>query len=690
MNLRDTLVKAAAAIQAGDFKKAEALCRSVLATNPANTDAMQMLGVAMGMAGDFAEGSKLLEEAARLAPSDVNIGRNLINVLVRSDREDHHQRALSLVRAFLLQVPTDVTLRQLHAIASEKNGQHAETVQAYLWLIRNVSSNDPATYCNAALAMERAGNRDQAILFHRHALKLKPDHYDSLNALARLLPKMEWTVDAIQLMRFTLKQEPNSAEARVALASLLLEMGQVTEAQLLIHQAMNLRPDSPILIQLYAKALLVGGRIEEALNWFERGCELAPSNSEHQDAVLMTSLYREPDEPDRILHRHRKYDVHIGQRFQPIASRRPTKLDRRLRIGYVSADFWRHSVGMFIAPVLAAHNQSRVEVHCFNTIAPRDDLTVRMRESVEHWHQVEGLDDDALAKAILERDVDILVDLAGHTTYNRLPVFARKPAPVQISYLGYPATSGLSAIDFRVTDAIADPPGKTDSHHTETLLHLPGSFGLFAPIEEAPPVSSSPCQTNGYVTAGCVAALFKITPKVILCWANAMKRVPTMRLILVGNGMTDEGVQSRLRAAFEAHAVDPERIEWIGKVDFGTYLALHSRIDFMLDVFPFNGHTTTVQGLWMGVPIVTCAGVSHRSRMGASVLTCVGLTDWITSSPEAYVERIVEVANAPAELVRVRAGLRDRVAGSPLVDAQGYTKALEDLLIGAWNQKAAS
>lgn len=390
--------------------------------------------------------------------------------------------------------------------------------------------------------------------------------------------------------------------------------------------------------------------------------------------------------PEAIAAAHRSW----GQRctvflLPPIPNQHDS--NRRLRVGYVSPDFRQHSVAYFIEPILAHHDPEQIETVGYANVAVPDTVTDRLRSLTNEWCDVYHLNDDRFAERVRADGIDILVDLAGHTGSNRLPVFARKPAPIQVTYLGYPNTTGLDCMDYRLTDAWADPPGLTDDYYTEELIRLPGCFLCYNPPITAPPVMELPAKTIGRITFGSFTNLPKLTPEVIALWSPILHAVPTARLILKVRWFEDEPIRTRYLAMFAEHNIDSTRVKLIGLIpDTNHHLAFYGNIDIALDSFPYNGTTTTCEALWMGVPTIALAGRTHVSRVGFSLLTAVGLPELIAANPEEYVALAVALAADWNQLAQLRASLRKRVAGSPLYDAIAHTRSIEAKYRSLWQR----
>jgi predicted O-linked N-acetylglucosamine transferase (SPINDLY family) len=313
-------------------------------------------------------------------------------------------------------------------------------------------------------------------------------------------------------------------------------------------------------------------------------------------------------------------------------------------------------------------------------------MTERLKQRSHHWHNIRGKTDDDVAALIRADAIDILIDLAGHTENNRLPVFARKPAPVQVTYLGYPNTTGLRTIDYRLTDIEADPPGQ-EPYHTEQLVRLPHGFLCYTSPPDAPAVTALPTSTVGHVTFGSFNNLAKMTPEVIGLWAQILKAIPGSRLVIKNKSMKDGPTRERYLALFRETGITEDRLDFVAWIpEAADHLGAYAHVDIALDTFPYNGTTTTCEALWMGVPVITLAGERHAARVGVSLLTRVGLTELIAQSPEEYVKLAVELAADTERLVQLRAGMRERMKHSPLCDAKSFTRDLETAYRGMWRE----
>ncbi len=427
------------------------------------------------------------------------------------------------------------------------------------------------------------------------------------------------------------------------------------------------------------------GRLDEAIEHHRRAVQCDQSASGPHSNLLYALNYHPGYGPQALFDEHRAWgqrhaDPHSAARPPHTNDRSP---DRRLRVGYVSPHFCAHAVNFFVEPILSAHDHARFEVFCYSDVADEDDTTARLRGYADHWRSTHGLSDNQLEAHIRDDAIDLLVDLTGHIGGGkRMLVFARKPAPIQVTYIGYQNTTGMAAMDYRLTDTYCDPPGTTESLHTEQLVRLPTTFFCYLPSADAPLVVPAPAATAGYVTFGSVNNFAKVTPQVLATWAEILRHVPDSRLVIRAD-MTDS-LRTRLVELFAEQGIDERRLELVNRLPRPQYLRLIERLDIALDPFPFNGHTTTCDCLWQGVPVVTLSGQTYVSRFGGSGLATLGMHELIATTREQYVETAVTLAGDIGRLEHYRATLRERMAASPLLDFSTFTRKLETAYRQVW------
>jgi protein O-GlcNAc transferase len=572
----------------------------------------------------------------------------------------------------------------------------------------------------AALQLRRTGKIEDAIRLLREVVAAEPmaveAHHQLGNALkslgrfaealgplqeaVRLAPRdaavqlnlgvanfeLHRSEPAIACFRRALELEPGRPEAHNILGNALFTQGRLSEAQHCFEEALRLRANYAPAHDNLGRLFRAQGRLPEAVASFRAALAQQARPATHSNLLLALN-YLSGISPDEVFAEHRCWAEMYAEPLRPPAeNRRPAALaKRRLRVGYVSPDFSHHAVAYFFEPAFVTHDRASFEVFCYSNVLIPDEVTARLRAAAEHWRDIAALDDERAAETIRRDELDILIDLAGHTARNRLLVFARKPAPIQMTWLGYPNTTGLSAIDYRVTDHLADPPGPADARHSEKLLRLPGPFSCYLPPRDAPDVAPPPsAAATAGVTFGCFNNFAKVTPDAIAVWARLLAAVRGSRIFLKSRGLDDADTAARVRAQFSSAGVAPERVELDGReLSVAAHLALYARVDVALDTFPYNGATTTCEALWMGVPVVTLAGETHAARVGVSLLTHLGVTEWIATTPDEYVTIARTLAGDAPRLAALRTQLRERFRGSALCDAVGFTRSLEKAYVAA-------
>ena len=546
-------------------------------------------------------------------------------------------------------------------------------------------AHDPANFAahsGLGVLYHRRGDRASALDQLLRALELEPQAREIALLAAQILRAAGRTRDALAALEPASAAAPGDPAMGHELARLRREAGDYDGARRQLEALLERAPQHPGIIEELAIVHRECGNIDRAIEHYERLTELLPDYPRSGSARLFHELYRRHERAAHVA-RH----VRWGERFAPRSLGRSDHAndpdpERRLRVGYVSADLWWTSAAPFIEPLLEHRDRARHFVTCYHASGRNDEVTRRLRAQADEWRDVDGLDDEALSAAVRNDAIDVLVDLNGHTRGGRLTAFARCPAPVQVAYLGYGASTGVAAIEYRITDCDIDPLGEADRWYTEKLVRLPGSMWCFAPPRSAPEVRAAPLATRGFPTFGSFNNFAKVGAELIDAWAEIGAQAPTARFVIVGvpEGETRRGVAER----FARRGVGPERVLFHGRVGPGEYYALFHEVDVALDSFPYNGGTTTCDALWMGVPVLTLAGASTLERSGLSLLSAAGLSDWVTNSTDDYVAMAVLTARRPERLSALRAGMRDRVAASSLCDGKRFMTGLERALRDMW------
>ncbi len=667
-----------ALFQARRFAEMEAMARALLAASPADANAeanngmvWKALGVALQLQGKDA--LQALGEAARLLPGD----------------------------------PEAATA--LGALLSER-GQHDQALAAHRRAIA-LQPGHPEAHCNLGLALSRVGEFDAAQASLLQALRLRPRFPEALLNLGNLLAGLQRDEEAAERLRAALQLrpgwalasqrllevlkriggEPALAEAVLLkpqdadligdLGNALFDAGQPEEALARLREAMALAPAQPRHPANLARALRTLGRIDEAERHCRQAIALDPKDFALQSDLLLLACYQ-----GRAL-------LPLAQEFGRLvqspatAPARSSSGSGELRIGLVSGDLREHPVGFFAEGVLAALAARGVALFVYANSARRDALGARIEGHCRAWREIHGLADAEAAALIRADGLDVLIDLAGHTAHNRLPLFALRPAPVQISWLGWCGTTGLEAMDFYLGDPWITP-ASAQAEFSERLLRLPETFLCFRP----PPLSLEPgplpALARGALTFGCFNKLAKLGEPVLALWSRLLHALPQASLLLKNAPMAIESERARLLARFAAHGIAPGRLLLEGASPREAYLAAYQRVDIALDPFPYPGGTTSVEGLWLGVPVLTLSGASALSRQGESLMRNLGLADWVASDAEDWLARAIEHSSDLQALSALRAGLRGRLLASPLCDAPRFAAHMEAALRAAVQAKA--
>lgn len=479
-----------------------------------------------------------------------------------------------------------------------------------------------------------------------------------------------------------LELQPDYSEALVSLADICFLQLKVEEAQHCLETLLEKNPDHATVLNDLARIYRIQGKVSRAIELFERALEHDPGNRSLASNYLLALLYSEQLTPEFVASEH----IRLSDRLYPLTGKsvqnKSFSDDARIRIGYVSGDFCTHAVSYFIEPILVNHDKTHFEIVCYSNTDRTDATTDRLKELGVVWRDIYGVPARQAAAMVQADRIDILVDLAGHTAGNRLDLFAIKPAPIQVSCIGYPHSSGLSQMDYYLSDTSCDPP-EAEPLYREQIWRMPRVFCCYYPPMEFPVVSELPCLQTGRVTFGCYNNFAKINDTIIEQWCRILLSVPGSRICLKSASLGGATLSKEVSLRFEKHGIAADRIVLYGFVDSpGEHLAHYAEIDIALDTFPYHGTTTTCEALWMGVPVITLAGRSHVSRVGVSLLSAVGLTRFIAHSPGQYVELAVTLAYDRLQLYELRKNLRTMFAQSPVMDAVGVTRELEVIYRG--------
>lgn len=606
-----------------------------------------------------------------------NTPQHLQQLLQQGRLNEAHTLCETLCR----QRPADAALQAMAGMIAARLGRLEEAMGRYRTAIK-LQPRYAAAHDHLGILLSRTGQLDEAIAHFQTALQLQPGQAATCNNLGVAYKEKGQPDKAMDCYRQALRLKPDYAEAHNNLGVVFSSRGQLAQAEAAFRQALQSQPVHLMALTNLGNALQAQGRIAEADSIYRQALKLAPGNAEVHSKLLFNLNYGDHYDAQAVFVAHRQWDrIHGGAPPPPFAN--DPDPARRLRIAYVSPDFRTHSVAYFLEPLLAHHHKSEVEVYCYADVTEADDTTRRLQRLADQWRNTCGMSDAQLAAQIRHDAIDILVDLAGHTAGNRLPVFAQRAAPCQLAWLGYPNTTGLAAMDYRLSDAIADPPGIADQYYTERLIRLPHGFLCYqgpADLEPAPRRDSM-----GGVTFGSFNNLAKLGPGVLDLWVQILGQAPHSRLLLKNRSLEDPACRERLLAHFARHGIAAERLELLGwQSTAQAHLQLYQSIDIALDSFPYNGTTTTCEALWMGVPVITLRGDHHAGRVGASLLTHIGLEELIANDPAAYLQRALALAEDEARRRSFHESLRQRMQASALCDGEGFSREVEAAYRAIW------
>ncbi len=593
--------------------------------------------------------------------------------------------------------PTQISLAKALAAAQQHHAKREfEDAKIIYQLILDTQPDHADAMFYIGAAMHQAGDTAQGVEQMKRAAQLNPRSLAYNYNLGLVYEAIGDMPAAIACYRQVIAND-RGGQWHCTLAKQLTDAGQLDDAIEFAREALTLLAPHArgIAHNQLANALTLKGELTEAIANFQIAISLEVENAMMNSNYVFTLNYVGQPDLTAIFQEHKKF----GDKFESFVPRmyvNPlqakagasafTNSKRRLRIGYVSPDFNDHAVGKFIEPVLAAHDTNKFELFCYYNKPRVDDATKRMQSAVANWRMTADMSDDELARMIQADAIDILVDLSGHTGLNRLLVFARKPAPVQATWIGYPNTTGLSTMDYRITDAFADPIGATEALHTEKLVRMPECFSCFKPPSNAPHVSALPAVSRGTITFGSFNNFAKITPEVMRVWIAILARVPGSRLVLKNWCLDNDRMKTFMLEAFARCGATTGQVElWNPNTSNVDHLNCYNSIDIGLDPFPYNGTTTTCDALWMGVPVITLAGVSHVGRVGVSQMSNLGLQELIARDTDHYVDIAVALANDVPRLAALRGAMRVRMSASPLMDAPRLTKNLEAAYDNMWS-----
>jgi predicted O-linked N-acetylglucosamine transferase (SPINDLY family) len=561
-----------------------------------------------------------------------------------------------------------------------------EAVACYKESLR-LSPNVPEAHSNLGNALVELGRIDEAIVAQQQAISLRPDFALAHANLGNALRLKGHLSESIAAQRKAIQLLPGLPELRTNLALTLSENGQLDESIDEFEESLRLKPNQPSGQSNFGSRLMKTGQIERAVVCFETAAKLAPNDAAIGSNLVFALNFDRRASAAEILARHRQWAARITPERPALfhAADYVRNPDRKLRIGYVSAYLWDHVIARNMLPLFRNRNKAEFETICYASVTKPDVITSEVRSFCDTWRDIATIPDEAAARIIAQDRIDILVDLTLHLPRGRLLIFGDKPAPIQITFAGYPGTTGMKQIDYRLTDPYLDPPGETDPFYCEKSIRLPHSFWCYDPdamnSSAGFDVSPLPAQSNGFITFGCLNSFHKVNADCLKLWARTMATVPKSRMILLAPpGKTRDWVKQQ----FRSEGVEPDRVDFVGRQSHADYLHTYDGIDIGLDSFPYNGHTTSLDSAWMGAPVVTLVGSTVVGRAGLSQLSNLNLAELAARSDEEFIRIVKSLASDIRALAKLRAGLRQRMLQSPVTDCKAFAEAIEIIYRNVW------
>jgi protein O-GlcNAc transferase len=667
----------------GRVAEAEALARSMLQHYPQAAEAWRCLGIACLAQRRYADAVEPLKHSLILPVGQAETWFNLGFALEQISRLDE---AIAAYGAALGIKPDLLAACERRGNLLLRLQQPAEALAAFLHA-QQFAPGVATIRVSVGNALGQMGRLDEAAQAYRAAIGLKPDLADAYAGLGHALASLERWEEALESCRAALAFLPEDMGLLSNLGTVLLMLRRPAEAVEIFREVLRRGTSVAGIYRNYAQALSDMGLLDEAVAAYRRVLELQPDDLGARSGMIFLLNYLESSSPEEILSEAKRYGTHVARRAEPThAHANPPDPERPLRVGLVSGDFGSHPVGAFLLGVLSNLDPARLELFTYETLLRQGEVNARLRCLIPHWRDARAtaLDDQTFAMQIDADRIDILIDLSGHTGHNRLPVFGRKPAPVQVSWLGYPGTTGLDTMDYVLADPWALPSGD-EAQFSEIPWRLPETYVCFTPPAVDIEVGTLPALASNQVTFGSFNNLNKLTDRVLACWSAILHAVPGSQLYLKNRQLGTADVRAAVEARFARHGIESGQLILEGPLDsMEEHMRAYRRMDMALDPFPYSGTTTTVEALWMGVPVLSMRGHRFLSHQGETLLHNAGLTPWIASDESEYVAKATAFASDLALLSALRERLREQLAASPLCDAPRFACNLEQALRQMW------
>ncbi len=674
-----------AAAQQNQFAQAETFLRRAIAVNPKHPTYLGHLGNILCGASRFEDAIPLFKKSIDLKSDDpvtwYNYGNALFNI-------DETEPAINALQKAISLKPDYALAHNAIGNAYYKLERFADALPAFQKAYQ-LSPNITGLSQSVGNTLAIAGRVKEAVPYLEKALKEDPDSEEIPFDLAKAYDESSRLDLGIDLLKKVLQRKPNQIDALLMLDNFYSRSGLLDEALAMCKRVLDIDPGNVKALTDYGTIVANQGDVDQAIKLFQTALENNPDRWEIYSIYLYFILFHPDYSPEQIAEEHRKWNekVQSSIKSQAIPALENRDPNRRLKIGYVSADYSTHVIGRNMIPVFREHNRSQFEIYAYSSTLRKDELTNEFEKLSDHWRDISHSTDDEALRIIRNDKLDILIDLTMHLSGSRLMVFAHKPAPIQFTFAAYPGTTGLSAIDYRLTDPYLDPPGVNDQFYSEKTVQLPDTFWCFQETTEELPVNDQPAIKNGYVTFGCLNSFFKINPFTFNLWSRVLNQVPNSRLMLLSSPGSH---WEKTLSFFESQGIAKDRIMLVKRNKRSVYLQNYLNMDLGLDSYPYNGHSSSLDSYWMGVPVITLAGRSIVSRAGFSQLSNLKLTDFVAHNEDEFVKIAADIASDLPRLQQLRLSLRERMRSSPLMDAVKFTRGIEHAYRNAWKSAIAT
>ena len=678
---------------AGDTQTAAQAYAEILAADPTHADAWHLSGLIAFHKRQYTDAEQLIRQALKNSPGQISYQSNLAAVLLAAGKPADAEH---LCRQILKRDPGNTDSLKHLATALRRQDRPDEAANILRTAVR-LAPADADLLCNLGAVLNDSGQLEEAMAIlvrARTCRESQPEIHLNLGAVLRQLGRSQ---EALLSLNRAIELSPGLAEAFTNRGNLLLEMKQPDQAVEDYQRALELNPQSISALSGLGQSLPVLGRWQEAIESVRLAGQIASRSTTVSTGSVTLSLRRRmmsnllycssltPGLTRRdVFEMHVQWGQTIESAITPFDHSAGSQPDKRLRIGYVSPDFRRHATMRFFVPFFESHDHAQFEIFAYSECACPDELTARLRSNCDGWRSTHGLSDQAVAELIRKDQIDILVDLAGHTNGNRLPSFAYRPAPVQASFLGYPNTTGLTRMDYLLADSIRENADSTQ-YFSEQLVAMPHGACCFQPGDRTLQPSAPPCVQNGWITLGSTHRLEKLSHECLSLWALVMQQLPTARLLLIRDVLgSSERLRSRLMSQLQTAGIEPGRVDLEWQIP-ANHLDIYARIDILLDVFPWPSGTTVYESLWMGVPMPSAANIGTGSNASASCLHHVGCPDLIAHSNQDYLQIVTDLARDTDRLIHLRNSLRSQMERT-VCNGERFCRDLEGVFRSMWRR----